>query len=157
MKTNQTEIAVVIPVLSEQQIAEFTDSSYIQKNVVESFGDALQRYMDELKIERGMLAKLTGIGETSIYYYLHGEREISADHLTAICISLRLHPMKSKYLFSLTHHHLCSNNARDMLCMTYIYACAFNENFDLLSCNQLLKHKGMNPLTSLIKKSDTGA
>ena len=155
MKTNQTEIAV--PVLSEQQIAEFTDNSCIQKNVAESFGDALQRYMDELKIERDMLAKLTGIGETSIHYYLHGEREISADHLTAICIALRLHPMKSKYLFSLTHHHLCSNNARDMLCITYLYACAFNENFDLLSCNQLLKRRGMYPLTLLIKKSDTGA
>jgi len=155
METNAN--IIVVPVLSEQQILEFTNNSFIQKNVVESFGDVLQNYMDEMKIERDMLMNLTGIGKTSIHCYLHGSREIKKDHLTAICISLRLHPIKSKYLFSLTHHHLCSNNARDMLCMTYIYACAFNENFDLLSCNQLLKHKGMNPLTSLIKKSDTGA
>ena len=108
METNANTITV--PVLSEQQILEFTDNSFIQKNVVESFGDVLQNYMDEMKIERDMLMNLTGIGKTSVHCYLHGSREIKKDHLAAICIALRLHPMRSKYLFSLKQHFRRTKN-----------------------------------------------
>ncbi len=149
MNPENTEPLFDVPIFYPNDTQKLVDASLVQKVPTEKLGDALARYMDEMSIDRKKLTELTGISDSAIYFYLNNRHEISADYLTAICIALRLHPFRSKYLFSLTKHHLRFNSFRDMICLNYILACAFNEDYHLSNCNQELKRLHMKPLTSL--------
>ena len=149
MKTENNQPSFDVPIFRQNDTKKLVNASIAPKVPTEKLGDALSRYMNEMSIDRKKLTELTGISDSAIYFYLKNRHEISADYLTAICIALRLHPFRSKYLFSLTKHHLRFNSFRDMICLNYILACAFNEDYHLRNCNRELKRLLLNPLTSL--------
>lgn len=67
----------------------------------DSFCLALCRYLDEIHISQKTLARLTGIAPSTLSRYLSGKRKMQYDCLCAVCIALRLHPCRQRYLFSL--------------------------------------------------------
>ena len=149
MKTENNQPSFDVPIFRQNDTKKLVNASIAQKVPTEKLGDALARYMNEMSIDRKKLTELTGISDSAIYFYLNNRHEISADYLTAICIALRLHPLRSKYLFSLTRHRLRFNSFRDLICLNYLFACAFNKDYNLSNCNQQLKQLRMKPLTSL--------
>lgn len=138
-----------IPTINALDAELIQDYSYVQTEIGETFGQALARYMSELKTDAALLADLTGISKASIYYYTKDKRRISFNHIAAICIALRLHPLRSRYLFSLAHYHLSAQCRRDMIICNYICGCAFNPSFTLKACNIELQMKQFRPLTAL--------
>ena len=125
------------------------DFSYVYAKPEETLGQALSRYMSELKVDPTILSDLTGISKASIYYYTKNKRKISFNHIAAICIALRLYPLRSLYLFSLAHYRLSTQDKRDMIIYSYIYGCAFNQSYTLTACNKALLAEHLSPLTSL--------
>lgn len=138
-----------IPTINAVDADSIQDYSYVQAEMGETFGHALARYMNELKIDTASLSASTGISKASIYYYTKNKRRISFNHIAAICIALRLHPLRSRYLFSLAHYHLFAQCKRDMTICNYICGCAFNPSFTLKACNIELQAKHFRPLTAL--------
>ena len=80
------------------------------------------------------------------------------DWLCAICIALRLHPCRQRYLFSLLMYALpCYQDFRKAdknIIMAYLDGCAFNNRYTLTACNEQLKAIHAKPLTHLT--SDKG-
>ena len=138
-----------IPTLNAADADSIQDFSYVQAEPGENFGQALSRYMNELKVDSAMLSALTGISRGSIYFYIRNKRKIGFNHIAAICIALRLFPLRSLYLFSLAHYHLSTQDKRDMLIYRYIYGCAFNQSYTLTACNKALLAEHFKPLTAL--------
>ena len=134
-----------IPTINAVDADSIQDYSYVQAEIGETFGQALARYMNELKIDAASLSASTGI----IYYYTKNKRRISFNHIAAICIALRLHPLRSRYLFALAHYHLSAQCKRDMTICNYICGYAFNPSFTLKACNIELQVKHFRPLTVL--------
>lgn len=138
-----------IPTINAVDADSIQDFSYVQAEPGETFGQVLNRYMKEMKVDPILLSALTGISKSSIYYYTKNKRRISFNHIAAICISLRLYPLRSLYLLSLAHYHFSPQDKRDMLIFTYIYGCAFNQSYTLTACNNALLAEHFRPLTAL--------
>lgn len=138
-----------IPTINASDADSIQDFFYVQTEPGETLGQALSRYMNELKVDNTMLSALTGISKASIHYYTKNKRRISFNHIAAICIALRLFPLRSLYLFSLAHYHLSTQDKRDMLIYRYIYGCAFNQSYTLTACNKALLAERFKPLTAL--------
>jgi hypothetical protein len=105
--------------------------------------------MKELDIDISMLSKMTGISAGSIHYYKKGKRKISINHIAAICIAMRLYPLRSKYLFSLARYQLDFHSKRDLIIGDYLFGCAYQNSFSLKQCNAVLKKNHLKPLTNL--------
>lgn len=114
-----------------------------------AFGVILRKYMRKQDIEVKHLSERTGISIPSLYRYLNGERLCSLEHTVAICIVMRLHPMNSEYLFSLTRSHLCRTDERDMIIAKYLYGCYYDADYTLKKCNHEMIYEGYEPLTNL--------
>ncbi len=95
-----------IPLFSEQEEQQnYEVYVYGTDDLVEQHKDsfclALCRYLDEIHISQKTLARLTGIAPSTLSRYLSGKRKMQYDYLCAVCIALRLHPCRQRYLFSL--------------------------------------------------------
>lgn len=145
-----------IPTINAVDADSIQDYSYVQAEMDETFGQALARYMNELKIDIASLSASTGISKASIYYYTKNKRRISFNHIAAICIALRLHPLRSRYLFSLAHYQLSAQCKRDMTICNYICGVLSIRHLHLkhviLSCKQNISDRLPHYLP--IKKSD---
>lgn len=119
----------------------------------DSFCLALCRYLDEIHISQKTLARLTGIAPSTLSRYLSGKRKMQYDCLCAVCIALRLHPCRQRYLFSLLMYALpCYQDFRKAdknIIMAYLDGCAFNNRYTLTACNEQLKAIHAKPLTHL--------
>lgn len=120
-----------IPTINASDADSIQDFSYVQAKPGEMLGQALGRYMNELRVDSAMLSALTGISRGSIYFYIRNKHKIEFNHIAAICIALRLFPLRSLYLFSPAHYYLSAQDKRDMLIYRYIYGCAFNQSYTL--------------------------
>ncbi|MFQ9431386.1 MAG: hypothetical protein ACLR1S_09240 [Ruminococcus bicirculans (ex Wegman et al. 2014)] len=91
--------------------------------------------------------------------YLSGKRKIPYDYLCAVCIALRLHPCRQRYLFSLLMYALpCYQDFRKAdknIIMAYLDGCAFNNRYTLTGCNEQLKAIHVKPLTHLTSAKGT--
>ncbi len=114
-----------------------------------TFGIVLRKNMRKQGVEVKHLSERTGISIPSIYRYLNGERICGLEHTAAICIAMRLHPMISEYLFSLTRSHLCPNDERDTIIAKYLYGCYYDAGYTLRKCNHEMIYEGYEPLTNL--------
>ena len=114
----------------------------------ETFGKVLRKNMRKQGIEVKHLSERTGISIPSIYRYLNGERICGLEHTAAICIAMRLHPMISEYLFSMTRSHLCRTDERDIIIAKYLYGCYYDTGYTLRKCNHEMIYEGYEPRTS---------
>lgn len=129
----------------------------------DTFSAALGRYLSnggasEKKISARKLSALSGVSKTSIYYYLRSERGITYNSLCALCIALRLHPIRQKHLFCKAHVMMPTDepypNMRDKIIRCFLDCCAFQEKYTVNACNIRLIANDCEPLTHLISVKD---
>lgn len=125
----------------------------------DTFSAALSRYLENggvagKKISARRLSALSGTSKTSIYYYLRSQRGITYDSLCALCIALRLHPIRQKHLFCKAHIMMPTDepypNQRDKIIRSFLDSCAFQEEYTVCACNARLIANGFEPLSHLI-------
>lgn len=119
----------------------------------DSFCVALCRYLDEINISQKTLARLTGIAPSTLSRYLSGKRKMQYDYLCAVCIAIRLHPFRQRYLFSLLLYAMQGDQdyrkADKNIIRAYLDGCAFDKRYTLTACNEQLKAIHTKPLTNL--------
>ncbi len=144
---------IKVPLYSErEEVTDFEMYIYGTKNSEEqkhdSFGNALKRYADYIGVNAGELARLTGISKSSVSYYFSGERQVGFNTLIALCLALRLHPLRTEYLFEFTHFKLRKSDSRYYVIKEYLSGCAYEERFSLHDCQIRLKEHNLELLIS---------
>ena len=76
-----------IPTINAVDADSIQDYSYVQAEMDETFGQALARYMNELKIDIASLSASTGISKASIYI----TQRINAGSVSIILLLFVLH------------------------------------------------------------------
>ena len=144
---------IKVPLYSErEEVTDFEMYIYGTKNSEEqkhdSFGNALKRYADDIGVNAGELARLTGISKSSVSYYFSGERQVGFNTLIALCLALRLHPLRTEYLFEFTHFKLRKSDSRYSVIKEYLSGCSYKERFSLHDCQMRLKEHNLELLIS---------
>ncbi|MDE6679164.1 MAG: helix-turn-helix domain-containing protein [Ruminococcus sp.] len=144
---------IKVPLYTERKkITDFDMYIYGTKNADEqkqdSFGKAMKRYADDIGVNTSDLAKLTGISKSSVSYYFNGERQVGFNTLIELCLALRLHPLRTEYLFELTHFELRRSDPRYYIIKEYLSGCAYDEKFSLYACQMRLKKDNFELLIS---------
>ena len=105
----------IVHPLSQRETSRYKDIGFVTHKTGERFCEVLLRYMSDTATNSYKLSEITGISVASVYRYQRYDCEMSLEHTAAICIGLRLHPMRSRYLFSLTHISLNYHIQRDII------------------------------------------
>lgn len=131
--------SIRVPLYSErEEVTDFEIYIYGTKNAEEQkqnfFGKALKCYANDIGVNATELARLTGISKSAVNYYFSGERQVGFNMLIALCIALRLHPLRTEYLFELTHFELRKSDPRYYVIKEYLSGCTYDEKFNLDNC-----------------------
>ena len=138
-----------IPIFSSENIDEIISSYSLSENENDTVGSFLSSLMEQKKIISARLYEMTGIDKGTISEYLNDKRNQQKNYLVAISIALRLLPKQSKYLLSLADIVLSRKTQENLLCQLFLDSCAFNEEITVSKCNDILIHRGLQPLTNL--------
>lgn len=138
-----------IPVFSSENIDEIVSSYSFSENENDTVGSFLSSIMEQKKIISARLYEMTGIDKGTISEYLNDKRNQQKNYLVAISIALRLLPKQSKYLLSLADIVLSRKTQENLLYQLFLDSCAFNEEITVSKCNDILIHRGLQPLTNL--------
>ena len=138
-----------IPIFSSENIDEIISSYSFSENENDTVGSFLSSLMEQKKIISARLYEMTGIHKGTISEYLNDKRNQQKNYLVAISIALRLLPKQSKYLLSLADIVLSRKTQENLLCQLFLDSCAFNEEITVSKCNDILIHRGLQPLTNL--------
>ena len=138
-----------IPIFSSENIDEIISSYSFSENENDTVGSFLSSLMEQKKIISARLYEMTGIDKGTISEYLNDKRNQQKNYLVAISIALRLLPKQSKYLLSLADIVLSRKTQENLLCQLFLDSCAFNEESTVSKCNDILIHRGLQPLTNL--------
>ena len=138
-----------IPIFSSENIYEIISSYSFSENENDTVGSFLSSLMEQKKIISARLYEMTGIDKGTISEYLNDKRNQQKNYLVAISIALRLLPKQSKYLLSLADIVLSRKTQENLLCQLFLDSCAFNEEITVSKCNDILIHRGLQPLTNL--------
>lgn len=138
-----------IPIFSSENIDEIISSYSFSENENDTVGSFLSSLMEQKKIISARLYEMTGIDKGTISEYLNDKRNQQKNYLVAISIALRLLPKQSKYLLSLADIVLSRKSQENLLCQLFLDSCAFNEEITVSKCNDILIHRGLQPLTNL--------
>lgn len=135
-----------------EKVTDFEMYIYGTKDAEEQkqdfFGKALKRYADDIGVSATELARLTGISKVAVNYYFSGERQVGFNTLIALCLALRLRPLRTEYLFELTHFELRRSEPRYYVIKEYLSGCAYEERFNLDNCQMKLKSLNLELLIS---------
>lgn len=138
-----------IPIFSSENIDEIVSSYSFSENENDTVGSFLSSLMEQKKIISARLYEMTGIDKGTISEYLNDKRNQQKNYLVAISIALRLLPKQSKYLLSLADIVLSGKTQENLLYQLFLDSCAFNEEITVSKCNDILIHRGLQPLTNL--------
>ena len=138
-----------IPIFSSENIDEIISSYSFSENENDTVGSFLSSLMEQKKIISARLYEMTGIDKGTISEYLNDKRNQQKNYHVAISIALRLLPKQSKYLLSLADIVLSRKTQENLLCQLFLDSCAFNEEITVSKCNDILIHRGLQPLTNL--------
>lgn len=138
-----------IPIFSSENIDEIISSYSFSENENDTVGSFLSSLMEQKKIISARLYEMTGIDKGTISEYLNDKRNQQKNYLVAISIALRLLLKQSKYLLSLADIVLSRKTQENLLCQLFLDSCAFNEEITVSKCNDILIHRGLQPLTNL--------
>lgn len=138
-----------IPIFSSENIDEIISSYSFSENENDTVGSFLSSLMEQKKIISARLYEMTGIDKGTISEYLNDKRNQQKNYLVAISIALRLLPKQSKYLLSLADIVLSRKTQENLLCQLFLDSCAFNEEITVSKCNDILIHRGLQPLINL--------
>ncbi len=125
----------------------------VVKQLNDTFRNALNRYMSDSGIGTKKLSKLTGIAPSTITRYCNDTGRLTADHLYAICIALKLKPCQQRHLLVLAELVMPDERGggkkRAFIIRDHLDGCSFDERFTVASCNQQLRIIQCPPLTTL--------
>ena len=138
-----------IPIFSSENIDEIISSYSFSENENDTVGSFLSSLMEQKKIIYARLYEIKGIFKGTNSEYLNDKRNQQKNYLVAISIALRLLPKQSKYLLSLADIVLSRKTQENLLCQLFLDSCAFNEEITVSKCNDILIHRGLQPLTNL--------
>ncbi len=151
---NNEKTKLRVPLFTEREEPENYET-YINGAVPDdTFGKALKRYAKESGLTQGQLAELTGISRSGFYYYCKDQRKIGYEYLIILCIALRLHPMRQKYLFSFTPYKVRKSDPRYYIIKSFLAGCAFMEKYTVEALCEKLRAENKEPLIS--KKETSG-
>jgi len=135
-----------------EKVTDFETYIYGTKNAEEQkrdfFGKALKRYADDNGVSMSKLARLTEVSKVAVNYYFSGERQVGFNMLIALCLALRLHPLRTEYIFEFTHFELRKSDPRYYIIKEYLSGCAYEEKFNLHACQMRLKELNLELLIS---------
>ena len=145
--------SIRVPLYTErEEVIDSTMYIYGTKDAEEQehdfLGKALKRYADDIGVNATELANLTGISKSAVNYYFSGERQVGFNTLIALCLALRLHPLRTEYLFEFTHFKLRKSDSRYYVIKEYLSGCAYKEKFNLYTCQMKLKELNLELLIS---------
>lgn len=120
--------------------------------------NTISRYMEDAKIGTNKLSRLTGIPKATITRYCNGTAQYKEDYLCAICIALRLKPVKQRYLLGRLRHHLrdgiVEHTVRSYIIREHLDGCYYDDSLTVISCNERLRANGELPLTKLTSERE---
>ena len=120
--------------------------------------NTIYRYMEDAKIGTNKLSRLTGIPKATITRYCNGTAQYKEDYLCAICIALRLKPVKQRYLLGRLRHHLrdgiVEHTVRSYIIREHLDGCYYDDSLTVISCNERLRANGELPLTKLTSERE---
>ena len=135
-----------------EEVTDFDMYIYGTKNEDEkahdSFGKALKRYADDIGVNTREIARLTGISKSSVNYYFNGKQQVGFNTIIALCLALRLHPLRTEHLFELTNFELRKSEPRYYIIKEYLSGCAYDEKFSFYNCQMRLKEDNLELLIS---------
>lgn len=150
------------PNRQNEELARYERDVYGTTDYSEQYADTLpktiSRYMEDAKIGTNKLSRLTGIPKATITRYCNGTARYQEDYLCAICIALRLKPVKQRYLLGRLRHHLrdgiVEHTVRSYLIREYLDGCYYDDSLTVASCNDRLIANKERPLTKLTSETE---
>lgn len=135
------------PDRQNEELARYEHEVFGTTDYSEQYTDTLpktiSRYMEDAKIGTNKLSRLTGIPKATITRYCNGTARYKEDYLCAICIALRLKPVKQRYLLGRLRHHLrdgiVEHTVRSYIIREYLDGCYYDDNLTVTSCNDRLR------------------
>lgn len=131
----------------------------LSKQLKDTVGAALCRYMDEKDIGTRKLSRLTGIPKGTISRYRNGTAKYDPDYLCAICIALRLRTCRQRHLFHMLNWNMpneCgSERNRACIIREFLDGCFYDDSYTVALCNQRLVDYEKDSLTSLFPKKES--
>ena len=152
MEIYHDDSCVIIPVLTDEELSESIQYSYIKTDKENTFPELLTRYMNELKrkgITEQDISQVTGLTKSAVWYYLNGKKMPSADSLAALCIGMRLYPERSRLLIKTAKKDFSDFDPRDRIILRYLRFCSVKANYTVAACNQELKNHNFQTLTKI--------
>ncbi len=150
------------PNRQNEELARYERDVYGTTDYSEQYADTLpktiSRYMEDAKIGTNKLSRLTGIPKATITRYCNGTARYQEDYLCAICIALRLKPVKQRYLLGRLRHHLrdgiVEHTVRSYIIREYLDGCYYDDSLTVASCNDRLIANKERPLTKLTSETE---
>lgn len=150
------------PNRQNEELARYERDVYGTTDYSEQYADTLpktiSRYMEDAKIGTNKLSRLTGIPKATITRYCNGTARYKEDYLCAICIALRLKPVKQRYLLGRLRHHLrdgiIEHTVRSYIIREYLDGCYYDDSLTVASCNDRLIANKERPLTKLTSETE---
>lgn len=139
----------------EREVFGTTEPS---KQYVDTLPNTISRYMEDAKIGTNKLSRLTGIPKATITRYCNGTAQYKEDYFCAICIALKLKPVKQRYLLGRLRHHLrdgiVEHTVRSYIIREYLDGCYYDDSLTVISCNDRLRANGVPSLTKLTSEKE---
>ena len=150
------------PNRQNEELARYERDVYGTTDYSEQYADTLpktiSRYMEDAKIGTNKLSRLTGIPKATITRYCNGTARYQEDYLCAICIALRLKPVKQRYLLGRLRHHLrdgiVEHTVRSYIIREYLDGSYYDDSLTVASCNDRLIANKERPLTKLTSETE---
>lgn len=150
------------PDRQNEELARYERDVFGTTDYSEQYTDTLpktiSRYMEDAKIGTNKLSRLTGIPKATITRYCNGTARYKEDYLCAICIALRLKPVKQRYLLGRLRHHLrdgiVEHTVRSYIIREYLDGCYYDDSLTVISCNDRLRANGEPTLTKLTSEKE---
>ncbi len=151
-----------IPDTESEELARYELEVFGTTKYADQLKDTLpiviSRYMEKAKIGTNKLSRLTGIPKATITRYCNGTARYQEDYLCAICIALRLKPVKQRYLLGRLRHHLrdgiVEHTVRSYIIREYLDGCYYDDSLTVASCNDRLIANKERPLTKLTSETE---
>ena len=125
----------------------------LRKQLKDTVGAAISRYMEEKEIGTRKLSRLTGIPKGTISRYRNGTAKYNPDYLCAICIALELRPCRQRHLFDMLDWKMPNergkNRNRACIIREFLDGCFYDNSYSVALCNQRLVDAGEMSLTPL--------
>lgn len=131
----------------------------LRKQLDDTVGAAIRRYMEDKEIGTRKLSRLTGIPKGTISRYRNGTARYDPDYICAICIALGLRTCRQRHLFTLLGWTMPDERGKDRnracIIREFLDGCFYDDSYTVALCNQCLVNAGEVSLTPLFPPKES--